>query len=62
MRERPVWAPHSDSEDEDGTAAFLSRYTAAVTRTKSKEPELCVDCGYERCCCTLEDWDCGEEL
>ena len=31
MREAAIWAQRSKSEEEDGTAAFLARYTAAIS-------------------------------
>ena len=34
IREAAIWAQPSESEEEDGTAAFLARYTAAVSNTQ----------------------------
>ena len=31
MRERPVWAQISDSEQEDGAVAFMNKYLASAT-------------------------------
>ena len=34
MRERPVWAQISDSEQEDGAVAFMNKYLASATTAK----------------------------
>ena len=34
MRERPVWAQTSDSEQENGAVAFMNKYLASATTAK----------------------------